>query len=89
MSDVEAQEHYDRFFEDVFVEMEEKVSVVLSAILQTYLCVLMVYKPCLNKILWIYGQWCYFKLYIHILLLLAYVYSSYHIRINCIFQRAL
>lgn len=26
MSDVEAQEHYDRFFEDVFVEMEEKVS---------------------------------------------------------------
>ena len=25
MSDVEAQEHYDRFFEDVFLEMEEKV----------------------------------------------------------------
>jgi len=24
MSDVEAQEHYDRFFEDVFLEMEEK-----------------------------------------------------------------
>ena len=26
MSDVEAQEHYDRFFEDVFLEMEEKVN---------------------------------------------------------------
>ena len=25
MSDVEAQEHYDRFFEDVFLEMEDKV----------------------------------------------------------------
>jgi len=25
MSDVEAQEHYDNFFEDVFLELEEKV----------------------------------------------------------------
>lgn len=25
MSDVEAQEHYDTFFEDVFLELEEKV----------------------------------------------------------------
>ena len=25
MSDVEAQEHYDSFFEDVFLELEEKV----------------------------------------------------------------
>ena len=29
MTDVEAQEHYDRFFEDVFLEMEEKVSFLL------------------------------------------------------------
>lgn len=31
MSDVEAQEHYDRFFEDVFLEIEEKVLMNLFA----------------------------------------------------------
>lgn len=29
VSDEEMQEHYDNFFEDVFVECEDKVSVVL------------------------------------------------------------
>lgn len=29
MSDVETQEHFDDFFEEVFVELEEKVSLVI------------------------------------------------------------